>query len=317
MCLSFENICLYSSLMVRCSTISIPFLLEFWLNFVFEKLYSVLLSWWTQENIMMVCQQHGHALFCTMGICDSMCFWNCIILLENFPNLMALQEWEGVVIIACLNNLSDCTLQCFCCWGSMILSSRNCSKAAAHPAVWTGQMDMAISLIVFEICPDFEHVVLPWGSVGLFMGSYKLGQRVAVCWVIAVSFSVFPERNSLPPWASVRGCAPAPFTSLGICLVLWAPMISKNVSFVPSLCCFGCCSQTFPFLSAILEWLTSALSKTECCNDMQWGSSEWSEGIPLPSPAALQPSCSAKAAGKNIAVIRDKVGLWKLMFLPY
>lgn len=207
MCLSFENICLYSSLMVRCSTISVPFLIEFWLNFVFEKLYSVLLSWWTQENIMLVCQQHEHALFCTMGICDSMCFWNCIILLENSPNLMALQEWEGVVIIACLNNLSDCTLQCFCCWGSMILSSRNCSKAAARPAVWTGQMEMVISLIVFEICPDFEHVVLPWGSVGLFMGSYKLGQRVAVCWGIAVSFSVFPERNSLPPWASVRSPA--------------------------------------------------------------------------------------------------------------
>lgn len=45
------------------------------------------------------------------------------------------------------------------------------------------------SPIVFETCPDFEHVVLPLSSVGLFMGNYKLGPKG--WWVIVVSFCVF------------------------------------------------------------------------------------------------------------------------------
>lgn len=156
-----------------------------------------------------------------------------------------------------------------------------------------------------------------------------------MCWLIPIDFCVSPGwlAGHLGPTTPVKKCTSVPFTSLGVCVVLglddvlgmddtWVcflhpfPLHPSAIAGKPS----------FHFLSDTLEWLMSALSKPafrtchnqpECCNCTQWGSSKWSKGIPLPSPAGLQPSCSDKAVGKNIAIMRDKAGLSKLMILLY
>lgn len=174
-------------------------------------------------------------------------------------------------------------------------------------------------------CRDFEHLWVQWGC--LWVPKYKPGPRC--CYVLADSCSllcVSSLTGHLGPSTPAKKYNTVPFTSLGICIVLGFWKIPGCVSFIPSLSPFSSCRQTFfpfPFWPFGLTYKCPIQNSLydmplpEYCTYTQWSSSKWSKGIPPPSPAGLQPSCSAKAAGKNIAVIRDKARLSKLMILPY
>lgn len=236
---------------------------------------------------------------------------------------MALQEWEGIASISCLNNLSDWLYTAvFLLVGFMILSSRSCSKAAAHPPVWTGQMETVILSYCVWNLSWFWSSGVTFKFNGIVHGQLQTQAKELLCAEWLLSASVSP--GLLPTWVSLQqlGNVPqlhSPAWLFALCYGnKWFSRMFPLSLPSAALAIAAKLSLSFvPFWDDLGVPYPKEPWHKQYCNCMQWSSPEWSQGIPLPSPAGLQPSCSAKAAGKNIAVIRDKVGLTKLIFLPY